>query len=250
MNLERFKLAKAAELGRLRSHPPPPPASSAARPRFLAPRAEDGPIRVIAEYKRASPSRGVINERLAPEEAAACYEAGGAAAISVLTEEMYFHGELDFLRRVASVCHLPQLRKDFIFDAAQVRETAATPASALLLMVALTPDAARLRALRELTESFGMTAVVEVFDERELEIARAAGASVIQVNNRNLETLEVDVTAAQRLIQCKRAGEIWISASGYETRAQLDELVGYDAALVGTALMEAEDPRKALEALT
>jgi len=248
MNLERFKLAKAAELERLRTQPLAR-ASNASRPGFLAPRGEGEPIRIIAEYKRASPSRGVISERFSPEEIATCYTAGGAAAISVLTEEKYFLGKLDFLHRVASRTHLPLLRKDFIFDEAQVREAAATPASALLLMVALTPDATQLRALRELAESFGMAAVVEVFDERELEIAREAGAKVIQVNNRNLETLKVDVTASSRLIAHKRAGEIWISASGYETRAQIEELTGYDAALVGTSLMQAADPRAALEAL-
>jgi len=251
MNLERFKLAKAEELERLRVLEGKIAGREPCAPRpFLTPRGEGESIRIIAEYKRASPSRGVINERLTPEEIAVCYTAGGASAISVLTEETYFHGKLDFLHRVASRSDLPLLRKDFIFDAAQVRETAATPASALLLMVALTPDAGLLRELRELAESFGMTAVVEVFNERELEIARDTGAKVIQVNNRNLETLNVDVTASTRLITLKREGEIWISASGYETRAQLDALVGYDAALVGTSLMEATDPRAALEALT
>jgi indole-3-glycerol phosphate synthase len=205
---------------------------------------------VIAEYKRASPSRGVISERYTPEQIADLYTLGGAHAISVLTEEVYFNGQLDFLRRVAARTALPLLRKDFIFDEAQVRETAATPASALLLIVALTPDVTHLRGLRVLSEFLGMTAVVEVFDERELDIARAAGASVIQVNNRNLETLAVDASVTQRLVSRKSAGEIWIAASGYGTRGQLDALVGYDAALVGTALMSSDDPCGLLRELT
>ena len=249
MNLERFKIAKANEIARLRGQPVPLPLG-APRTHFLAPRAEGGHIRVIAEYKRASPSRGVICERYTPEDIAGIYTCGGASAISVLTEETYFNGHLDFLRRVAARTALPLLRKDFIFDEAQVRETAATPASALLLIVALTPDAAHLRDLRVLAESFGMTAVIEVFDERELGIARTAGASVIQVNNRNLETLAVDATVTQRLVSQKAAGECWIAASGYETRAQLDALAGYDAALVGTALMANDDPEATLRKLT
>lgn len=249
MNLERFKIAKASEIARLRMQPPPMPLTIQ-RSRFLAPRGEGERIRVIAEYKRASPSRGSICEDLTPEQVAEAYTRGGASAISVLSEEAYFKGHLDFLRRMAERTALPLLRKDFIFDEAQVRETAATPASALLLIVALTPEAGQVRGLRELAESFGMTAVVEVFDERELDIARASGASVIQVNNRNLETLAVDASVTRRLAGRKLAGELWIAASGYGTRGQLDALAGYDAALVGTALMASGDPCGALRELT
>ena len=247
MNLDRFKIAKASEIQRLRVEPPPPPLS-VPRPRFIAPRAER--IRVIAEYKRASPSRGIISEQYTPEQIAEIYTQGGAHAISVLTEEAYFKGHLDFLRRAATQTALPLLRKDFIFDEAQVRETAATPAAALLLIVALTPEVTHLRDLRMLAESFGMTAVVEVFDERELDIARTAGASVIQVNNRNLETLAVDASVTQRLVSRKLNGERWIAASGYETRAQIDALAGYDAVLVGTALMASANPCDTLRRLT
>ncbi|MCL1919638.1 MAG: indole-3-glycerol-phosphate synthase [Kiritimatiellaeota bacterium] len=249
MNLNRFKIAKASEIERLRGQPMPLPLDTP-RTRFLAPRSVGGRVRVIAEYKRASPSRGVISEQYTPEVIADIYTRGGASAISVLTEETYFNGHLDFLRRVAARTALPLLRKDFIFDEAQIRATAATPASALLLIVALTPDVAHLRGLRVLAESFGMTAVVEVFDERELDIARAAGSSVIQVNNRNLETLAVDASVTRRLVSRRLVGERWIAASGYESRAQLDALDGYDAALVGTALMASADPEATLRALT
>jgi len=249
MNLERFKIAKEPEIQRLRAQPPPL-LSGVSRPRFLAPRAEGERVRVIAEYKRASPSRGVICERYTPEQIAEIYTEGGASAISVLTEEVYFNGHLDFLQRVSARTALPLLRKDFIFDEAQVREAAATPASALLLIVALTPDISHLRDLRVLAEAFGMTAVVEVFDERELDIARTAGASVIQVNNRNLETLAVDASVTQRLVSQKLNGECWIAASGYETREQIDALANYDAVLVGTALMASVNPCEALRELT
>ena len=249
MNLERFKITKAAEIERLRGQALPPPLGTA-RPRFIAPRAEGERIRVVAEYKRASPSRGVICEHHTPEAIAEVYTRGGASAISVLTEEVYFKGHLDFLRRISARTALPLLRKDFIFDEAQVHETAATPVSALLLIVALTPDAAHLRGLRALAEAFGMTAVVEVFDERELDVARDAGASVIQVNNRNLETLVVDASVTRRLVSCRLDGECWIAASGYETRAQIDALANYDAVLVGTALMASANPCEALKELT
>ena len=249
MNLERFKKAKTIEIEQLRAQPPPPP-MDIVRPRFLAARGVGERVGVIAEYKRASPSRGVICERFAPEEIAELYTHGGAHAISVLTEGVYFKGCLDFLHRVAGRTALPLLRKDFIFDELQVRETAATPAAALLLIVALTPEVGLLRGLRELAESFGMEAVVEVFDERELDVARTAGADVIQVNNRNLETLVVDGSVTERLVSRKVAGERWIAASGYESREQLDALAGYDAALVGTVLMASASPYKALRGLT
>ena len=249
MNLERFKIAKESEIRRLREQPPPLPLA-VSRPRFLSPRAKEERIRVIAEYKRASPSRGVISERFSPEEIAELYTHGGACAISVLTEEVFFRGELDFLWRVASGTGLPLLRKDFIFEEVQVRATAATPASALLLIVGLTPDVGRLRGLRVLAESLGLTAVVEVFDEGELDVARAAGARVIQVNNRNLETLEVDVGVTRRLVARRAEGELWVAASGFESRVQLDGLAGYDAALVGSALMGSGDPCEALRGLT
>ena len=227
-----------------------PPPLAGMRPRFIAPRAEGGRVRVIAEYKRASPSRGVISELYTPEQIAEIYTEGGADAVSVLTEEVYFKGHLDFLRRVASRSALPLLRKDFIFDEAQVRETASTPAAAVLLIVALTPEVPHLRGLRVLAESFGMTAVVEVFDERELDIARDAGAGVIQVNNRNLETLAVEASVTSRLVSRRLDGECWIAASGYGTRQQLDGLAGYDAVLIGTALMASGNPREMLRGLT
>ena len=164
MNLQRFIEVKQAELAALRTCLPEP--LTLARPDFraalMAAPPVGEPLRVIAEFKRSSPSAGVINDSLTPADVARQYAAGGATCMSVLTEERYFTGHTRDLV-AAAPAGLPLSRKDFIFDELQVRQTFATPASALLLIVALTPDAARLRALRELAETQGLHAVVEIF---------------------------------------------------------------------------------------
>lgn len=262
MRLERFRAAKAPELEALRraaaSETLPPPWSGP-RPDFaaaLAARPTPGPLAVIAEYKRASPSKGVICEALAVEDAARQYAGAGAAALSVLTEEEWFRGDLAFLGRARRALEeagepgLPLLRKDFIFDPLQVRATAATPASALLLIVRLTPEAAQLRDLRERAESCGMAAVVEVFDADDLALARESGARLIQVNARDLASLKVDREAPLALIRAcpPLPGETWIAASGMDSFAHLARAAeaGYVAALVGTALMAGGEPGAAL----
>ncbi|SDF68127.1 indole-3-glycerol phosphate synthase TrpC [Desulfovibrio legallii] len=263
MLLERFRAAKREELAALRAleaRGALPAPLSGPRPSFTAAlRAPGrGPLAVIAEYKRASPSRGVICEALEVEDVAAAYRGAGAAALSILTEEAHFHGSLGYLTRAAVPAlyagpRPPLLRKDFIFDALQVRATAATPASALLLIVRLTPEAGQLRALRELAESSGLEAVVEVFDAADLRLARESGARLIQVNARDLEKLTVDREACLTLARAcpPRQGELWIAASGLSRpehlRAAAD--AGYAAALVGGALMEGGRPGAALRAL-
>ena len=187
MLLERFRTAKQAEveaLQALQAQGALPPVYEGQRPDFaaaLACRAPKSPLAVVAEYKRASPSRGVICESLEVEDVASQYAAAGASAVSVLTEETFFRGRLDYLARAADPAlykgpRVPLLRKDFIFDPLLVRATAATPASALLLIVRLTPDAATLRALREQAEGYGIQAVVEIFDAEDLRLARESGA--------------------------------------------------------------------------
>lgn len=205
---------------------------------------------IIAEYKRASPSRGLIEGSVTPENAAQAYARGGATAISVLTEELHFRGELGFLARMTAP-GLPLLRKDFIMHPLQVVATAATPASAMLLIVRLTPDPAMLRDLREQAEAHGIEAVVEIFDEAELAIARASGARIIQVNARDLDTLKTDRTATLRLGPQRDAAETWIAASGISAPEHLAAAqdAGYDAALVGTALMQGGDLEGALQNL-
>jgi indole-3-glycerol phosphate synthase len=247
MPLDRFRQAKEGELIQLRKQPPSN-FFNGTRPAFLSAKGE-GRISIIAEYKRASPSRGVINEGISPAEIARLYTEGGAQAISVLTEEKHFGGQLDFLQEIAKHTTLPLLRKDFLFDELQVRQTATTPASALLLIVALTPEVSQLRDLRQLAESFGIEAVVEIFNEAELELARASGAKIIQVNNRNLETLEMDMTTTVRLIAHRLPQERWIAASGIDSHEALMRLHGYDAALIGSALMSDQNPKQALQAI-
>lgn len=218
------------------------------RPSFLQALQTAG-IAVIAEYKRASPSKGVINKSLGPEEVARAYARGGAAALSVLTERDYFQGELGFLERMAPV-GLPLLRKDFILNPLQVVETAATPASALLLIVRML-EGRLLADLLAQSREMNLEAVVEAFDAADLERAQEAGARIIQINNRDLDTLRTDLATSEVLIARKRPGEVWISASGIAAPQELRRLeeLGFDAALVGTSLMAVSDPGAALEAL-
>lgn len=217
------------------------------------------PLAVIAEYKRASPSRGVICESLEPEDVALQYKTSGAAALSVLTEERWFHGHISFLARMAAAMEksggetLPLLRKDFIFHPVQVDATLSTPASAMLLIVRLTPASHMLRDLRERAEKGGVEAVVEVFDAKDLALARESGARIIQVNARDLASLSVDRGACLSLIEKypPLRGEIWIAASGMKCRSDIEQAAerGFSAALIGSALMEGGKPGEALSAL-
>lgn len=210
---------------------------------------------VIAEFKRASPSMGDIRAEAEIEDVARQYFRAGAAALSILTEEVWFKGDFDFMRRAANVADIPILRKDFIFDPLQIEMTASSPASALLLIVRLTPNVPSLRESRERAEKLGLECVVEAFDERDLKMARDSGARIIQINSRDLGTLKVDRASAARLIRAypPDKGEIWISASGVKTADDLREASrdGFSAALVGTTLMAngtpGEDLRKLLD---
>ena len=228
MLLDRFREAKAEEIALLMdmaSRRELPRPWKGRRPDFLKAIAEppDGqPVAVIAEFKQSSPSRGVIASGLKPEEVAEQYAASGASCISVLTEEQFFGGRIGYLERMGRA-GLPLLRKDFIFHQLQVMETASTPASALLLIVRLTPDARTLRVLREQAEAYGMHAVVEVFDPADLDIARESGARIIQVNARDLDTLKTDRQACLDMAKFRREGEVWIAASAMSAGAHLRE---------------------------
>lgn len=255
--LERFRRAKRPQilaLERLADSGTLPAPWERTRPSFRsALHVAEGLPAVIAEYKRASPSRGIIALDLDPAEVAAQYAAAGAACLSVLTEEMHFRGRREYLFRMEGA-GLPMLRKDFIFHPLQVAETAATPASALLLIVRLTPDVRLLRELREQAEGFGLDAAVEICNADELALARASGARIIQVNNRDLTTLIVDRSRCLQLAEKHRAQgryECWIAASGMSETVHLREAAdsGFDAVLLGTALMQEGRPGKALAAL-
>lgn len=255
MLLEQFRKAKEQELEQLRkaasTHTLPRPFDGP-RPDFrYALQPQNGLPAIIAEYKRASPSLGDIAPHITPEQAAQAYAKGGASALSVLTEETFFKGNLAFIPSMAKT-GLPLLRKDFLFDPLQVAATLATPVSAMLLIVALTPDPTMLRDFQETATAHGITSVVEVLNYQELEIARASGAKVIQVNARNLDTLAVDRNACLALGREKQKGELWIAASGIETRLHLNEALesGYDAVLIGTSLMRDGTPETSLRRLT
>lgn len=242
------ELRRLADAGRL---PSPLTREIGAFSRALRSRRE--PLPVIAEYKRASPSIGPIREDLSPEEVAAQYAAGGASALSILTETDYFRGDFDYLRRAAEAAPLPILRKDFLFDPIQIDATAASPASALLLIVRLTPLAELLRNLRERAKSYGIEAVVEIFDDEDLKIARDSGAKIIQVNARDLQSLRVDRRECLKMIKRNKplSHETWIAASGVSQREHLREAAdaGYAAALVGSALMKTGSPGENLKKL-
>lgn len=200
-------------------------------------------LHVIAEMKRASPSHGVFREDFRAREIAQSYEASGAAALSVLTEEDYFLGSLTDLIDARDATGLPVLRKDFIVDAYQIFESAATGADAILIIVAALDDY-YLRAYIETAETLELAALVEVHTEEELDRAIQAGAKIIGVNNRNLRNLDVDLGTSLRLRAKIPAGVISVSESGIKTPEDLRRLsdAGYNAVLIGERLMAGADP--------
>lgn len=252
--LEKFRKAKEAEvrsLIRLQEQGVTYTPWAGARPGFGAALIAPGSTGIIAEYKRASPSKGDINLGVSPLEACSGYKAAGASALSVLTETEYFKGSLDYLAEVAPL-GLPLLRKDFIIHPLQVEATVATPASAILLIVRMFASDTELADLHRLCLDRNLEPVVEVFDERDLDRAKAIGSTIIQVNNRDLDTLTTDLNRCLSMVRRKTDGEIWIGASGISTPQQVTELkaAGLDALLIGTALMENNDPGRGLAGLT
>lgn len=205
-------------------------------------------LSVIAEVKRRSPSRGHLAEIADPAAQANKYL--GAAAISVLTEPVHFSGSEDDLERVAAAVTIPVLRKDFILDPIQVPETAAMGADALLLIVGALTDQ-ELIGLLDATAEFGLEALVEVHDETEAKRALAAGAEVVGVNNRNLSTFEVDLTTAETLAPILADAPVRVAESGINGREEAVRMkaAGYDAILVGEALVRSDDPARFIEEL-
>jgi indole-3-glycerol phosphate synthase len=205
---------------------------------------------IIAECKRRSPSRGVLRADYDPVAIAKAYADGGAAAISVLTEPTFFDGALEHLASVREAVDLPLLRKDFIVSEYQLLEAKAAGADAVLLIAAaLRP--AELKVLHDHATRYGLDALVEVHDARELAIAVDAGARIIGVNNRNLRTLQVDVHASEALIADMPGDVVAVSESGLKDAADLERLraLGYRAFLIGERFMTAHDPGKALSGL-
>ncbi len=209
-------------------------------------------LNIIAEFKRASPSKGVINDDLDPATVGLAYKNGGAAAISVLTEEDFFKGSLDDLRAIRTTVDLPILRKDFIFEPFQIYEAAGAGADAILLISAMLKDEAlvELHNLAEVT--LGLDALVEVHTLMELERVRDVGARLIGVNNRDLATFNTSLDVSRELINYGPKGAVMIAESGLKTRADLMELqeLGYSGFLIGETLMRSGDPEAELRILS
>ena len=213
-------------------------------------------LSIIAEYKQSSPSKGIIRKNLSVEDVVETYENGGASALSILTEEKWFSGNIDFLDRAFMKLKnksIPILRKDFIYDRIQIKATAATNASAILLITRCMKDVSNLKNLLQEADYWGIQCVTEVFDQYDLEMAREVNANIIQVNARDLNSLKVDKLACLNLIKKNppKENEVWIAASGMETAEDLKlaHKSGYNAALIGTALMRNENPGEFLRQL-
>jgi indole-3-glycerol phosphate synthase len=227
----------------------PSPGRGAVGGRFAEALAAPG-IGVIAEFKRRSPSAGVLLERADLREIVAAYARGGAVALSVLTEGPNFGGSLDDMRLAGEVCALPRLRKDFILDPYQLHESLAAGADAVLLIVAAL-EQRELSSLHAQARALGLDVLVEVHDGAELRRALDAGAEIVGVNNRDLRDFSVDVERTERLMGEMPAGVTAVSESGIASAEQLERLqrLGVQAVLVGESLMRAADPEAALTRL-
>lgn len=226
-------------------------AENAPEPREFAGALRGEAVAVIAEIKGASPSQGLIRAGLQPVEIARTFSAHGAAAVSVLTDRKFFRGEPNNIKAARVGTLLPLLRKDFIIDEYQVYESRAWQADALLLIVRLLDDA-QLSDYRALAESLGMSALVEAHDERELERALNSGATLVGINNRNLNDMTVDLITSERLTLAIPGNVLVVSESGIKSRADVERVAGAgaDAVLVGQAVMQAEDIGSKLRELT
>ncbi len=202
---------------------------------------------IIAEIKKASPSRGVIAEHCDPADLARRYESAGAAALSVLTDVQFFQGSIEDLKRAREASRLPILRKDFTLGVYHLWQAAAHGADAVLLIASILPPA-DLRALLELAGDLDLDALVEVHDRPELERALEAGAGLVGVNNRNLHTFEVSLETSLQLAELIPPNVLAVSESGIRTREDIARLsaAGYRAFLVGESLMRSADPGAAL----
>jgi len=199
-------------------------------------------INLIAEIKKASPSRGVIRGDFNPVKIAVTYQSNGAAAISVLTDERFFEGRLEYIAKIKESVSIPVLRKDFIIDEYQIYESVAAGADAILLIADLLA-VNELTGFHDLATSLGLDVLVEVHDEEDIEKALAANADIIGINNRDLHTFRVDFDITQKLARIIPQSKIKVSESGIKTHEDVMFLksLGVNAVLIGEAFMEAED---------
>lgn len=209
-----------------------------------------GPPRIIAEIKKASPSKGILIDPLDVEHIAKTYKEAGASAISIVTEEDYFQGDPGWIRLAANASGLPILRKDFVFEPYQLWETRATGASAVLLIAAML-DQAELKMLIRTAMQFDLDPLVEVHNEEELNEALAVGASIVGVNNRDLKTFKVNLDTSIRLGPSIPSDKTFVAESGIQSREDVEALsaVGASAFIVGEHLLKAPDPGHALRSL-
>ena len=223
---------------RARAAPPPRDFAAALQARIAA-----GQPAVIAEIKRASPSRGLLREHFDPAAIAKSYEVGGAACLSVLTDSQYFQGAAEHLVAARAACSLPVLRKDFIVDAYQVHEARAMGADCVLLIAAALPDA-QMREFESLAHALGMAVLVEVHDGAELKVALQLATPLIGINNRDLRSFETRLETTLDLLPHIPAGRVVVTESGILAPADVERMRsnGIGAFLVGEAFMRAEDP--------
>jgi indole-3-glycerol phosphate synthase len=255
---KRRELARLAQPDSRNITQPPSPAHTRDVRCFPAALANPrrGPVALIAEVKKASPSAGIIRPDFDPVRIAKAYETAGADCISVLTDELFFQGSLSHLRQVRQAVTLPLLRKDFVIDERQIPETLAWGADALLLIAAILPDT-QLQRFLSLAAQAGLAALVEVHNETELDHALAAGAQLIGINNRDLQTFQVDLRTTERLAARLRQSPpkpepLLVAESGIHSRADVERLMhaGVNAILVGEELMRQDDiPAKVRELL-
>jgi len=225
-------------------------AAAAPPPRDFAAALRRDALNIIAELKKASPSRGILRSAYNPAALAPALESAGAVALSVLTEPEFFQGGLEDLQVARRVTGLPVLRKDFLFDPYQLFEARAAGADAFLLIAAILP-ASDLRRLILFGRELGMAALVEVHTAEELARALEAGAEIVGVNNRDLKTFAVNLETSIALVERIPDDRLAVSESGLGARDELDRLraAGFDAFLIGERLMQAADPAQALRAL-
>ena len=252
--LDRIAATKQAEVEALRPRGAEleEAARTAAAPRdFMGALAVPGSVSVIAEVKRRSPGAGVIRPALEPADLAARYHAGGACALSVLTDQDYFGGSLEDLRAARAAVDLPVLRKDFVIDPIQVYEARAAGADAVLLIVRILDDASLSELLRT-AEGLGMAAFVEAHDGAELERALAVGARVVGINNRDLSTFATRLEVTLELLDQVPADVVLVSESGIRSGEDVARLgrEGVDAVLVGEWLLGHDDPADAVRELS
>ena len=204
-------------------------------------------VNIIAEIKRASPSKGMIREDLDIREQAKAYTRGGASAISVLTDEQFFKGSPDFISQVKEVTNLPILRKDFIVSPYQLYESVVIGADAVLLIAAALSDT-QLKEYIELSELLNLGALVEIHTHKEMLRAQAAGAKLIGINNRNLKTFDVDIETSIQLVKGFKPGEVPVAESGIRNRQDIERLLeaGIWNFLIGESLVRSDNPEKML----